>query len=263
MTKTRKIIEIDDSLCDGCGACILSCAEGALALVDGKAKLTGDVYCDGLGACIGGCPTGALRIVERQAGEFDQAVVDARLAAAGARSRDAAHAAGPGEHQAGKVHGAHGRKHVQCCPSAAAQTLSPAKAAPAGGPMQSWLGQWPVKLQLLSPSAPFLDGADLLLLADCAAAAYPDLHSRLLEGKAVAMGCPKLDDLDAHIEKLAELLSESGVRSLKVVHMEVPCCFGFVHAAVEAAGKSGKSIPVSRMKISRTGEVLEEEEVHV
>jgi len=245
----RQIIEIDEEKCDGCGQCILACAEGALALVGGKARLVGDVLCDGLGACIGECPRGALRVIERPAEEFDEKAVERRLAET--RRDDSPEAE------------CSGTPALPCgCPGSAARTLkpSPVRELSAADRPESTLGHWPVKLQLLGPGAPFLKGADLLLVADCAGVAHPALHSELLPGRAVAIGCPKLDDLDAHIERLAQILRGARPRSLTVVHMEVPCCFGFVRAAQIAMERSGVSIPISRKMIGRTGEVLEEED---
>ncbi|MEW5944637.1 MAG: 4Fe-4S binding protein [bacterium] len=247
--KTRKIIEIDEEKCTGCGLCVPSCAEGALEIVDGKARLVSDVYCDGLGACLGECPEGALKITEREAEEFDEEEVAKRLAGKGGEPARAAPAPEP----------------LACgCPGALAATLEPrvrAEGADAAGAPVSELTHWPIKLQLIAPAAPFLRDADLVLLADCCAAAYPDLHRRFLRGRAVAMGCPKLDDLDAHIERLAGILSEGKPRSLTVVHMEVPCCHGFLHAAGEAVKRSGAGIPVSRAIIGRNGDVPKEEKV--
>lgn len=240
----RKIIEIDEEKCTGCGQCILTCAEGALEIIDGKAKLVGEILCDGLGACLGDCPEGALKLIEREADDFDEAAVEDRLAALEAKPAEAPLACG--------------------CPSTAAKTLP---LAPVGGNgvkvaegAASGLGHFPVKLQLLGPGAPFLRGADLLLLADCVAAAYPDLHAKLLPGKAVAMGCPKLDDLEAHISRLAEILKGADIKSLTVAHMEVPCCNGFVYAAQEALKRAGLNIPLGRIKISADGRILEEEQ---
>ncbi|HOO44730.1 MAG TPA: 4Fe-4S binding protein, partial [Deltaproteobacteria bacterium] len=217
MKRMRKIIRIDEEKCDGCGQCILACAEGALALVDGKARLVGEVYCDGIGACIGQCPQGALTVVERQADEFDEEAVKKHL-------RTAAH---------GGVHsGSEQEDTLACgCPSSVMTTLNrkqPAASNNRDHEAVSELGHWPVKLQLLGPDAAFLKGADLVLLADCAAAAHPDLHSQVLRDHAVAMGCPKLDNLEAHIIRLSEILERAVPRSLTVVHMEVPCCRAFL-----------------------------------
>ena len=243
MRQTRKIIEINEVLCNGCGKCILACAEGALRLVDGKAKLVGDILCDGLGACIGDCPTGALTIIEREADAFDEEAVKERIDAARPTAAPA----------------------MACgCPSSMAMTLGTGPRAEASAPddgRPSMLGHWPVKLQLLSPQAPYLKGSDMLLLADCCAAACPGLHERLLRGRTVAMACPKLDDVNRHIVRLGEILSQAAPRSLTVAHMEVPCCTGLVHAAVRAVEASGVDIPLRHVVISRQGEVLAEEEI--
>ncbi len=238
----RKMIEIDQEKCDGCGQCTIACAEGALELIDGKATLVADLYCDGLGACIGECPQGALTIMEREADPFDEEAVEQRLTAEEQKSAPT----------------------LACgCPSSSAVALNPACAGSGkiqgSGGRTSSLGHFPVKLQLLGPGAPFLMGADLVLLADCTAACYPDLHSELLPGKAVAMGCPKLDDLEAHIRRLTEIIEHSALKSLTVAHMEVPCCSGFVHAAKEALKRSGKALPLNRIEIGRDGKVLARE----
>jgi Pyruvate/2-oxoacid:ferredoxin oxidoreductase delta subunit len=230
---SRQIIQIDEAKCNGCGQCIVACAEGALALVEGKARLVSEVYCDGLGACLGECPEGALTVVEREAPEFDPAP------------------RGVGRHLQPKA--------APACPSAGAMIF-----ARNPGPdreaveQESALGHWPVKLQLLGPGAPFLKGADLILTADCVPFALPEFHRQLLRGKAVAIGCPKLDDLEAHIERLSEILKRGGIKSLTVVRMEVPCCFGFVHAAREAAARSGVTLPIGEVVISRQGNILEQ-----
>jgi len=234
----RKIIEIDEELCDGCGQCILACAEGALALVDGKARLVGEVLCDGIGDCIGECPQGALTIVEREAEDFDEKAVEKHIKKPPAAP-------------------------LPCgCPSVVVQSLCPAVNASAeAGDVPSTLSQWPTKIALLPVQAPYLKGAELLLLADCAAVAYPNLHAKLLKGKVVAQGCPKLDDIEAHIDKIAALVEKGGVASVLAVHMEVPCCSGLVFAAQEAVKRSGRQVPIRRKKISVSGEVLEEEEM--
>lgn len=244
MKTKREIIEIDEEKCTGCGQCILSCAEGALELVDGKAKLVGEIYCDGLGACIGECPEDALKIVEREADDFDEEAVEELLAKK--KKEEAAKEPAP---PAGG------------CPGSAAMALKdrPAETVSSDGASESSeLGHWPVKLQLLGPQAPFLRGSDLILLADCVAAAYPNLHRKLLRGHTIAMGCPKLDDLEAHIERLAEILKGAGLKSLTVAHMEVPCCHGFMHAAGQAIKRAGVDIPLRRIIVGRRGEILKE-----
>lgn len=244
---TRKIILIDEEKCTGCGQCIIDCAEGALEIVDGKAKLVGDIYCDGLGACIGNCPEGALTIIERDAVDFDEEVAIARVRELKEQEEKKA------------------EKPLACgCPGSAATTLkkeAPCNSSQPTDNIESGLGHWPIKLQLLGPGAPFLDGAELLLLADCAGASYPELHRKMLPGKAVAMGCPKLDDLEAHIERLAEIVKGSSLKSITVVRMEVPCCRGFVHAAEQAVSRAGVELPLYETVISRTGQVLSEEKI--
>ena len=246
------MIEIDEEKCTGCGECIITCAEGALELIDGKAKLVGDVYCDGLGACLGDCPEGALTIIEREAEAFDEVAVKELL-----RNRETA----GHDHPRG---GADAPEPTLACGCPSSQTMvldhgkPPCEESPADAP-RSALGHWPIKLQLLGPGAPFLKDSDLILLADCTAASFPDLHRKLLAGRTIAMGCPKLDDIEAHINRLAEILQGARPRSLTVAYMEVPCCYGFVHAAQEAVKRSGVDLAVGRIKISRNGEVLEEE----
>jgi len=248
MKRKRKIIEIEEQKCTGCGQCIIACAEGALKLVDGKAKLVGEILCDGIGACIGECPEGALKIVEREAEDFSEKAVKHHL------------------HKEGQSTPAHqAPATLACgCPSSSVMTFAPGHkhevsdhtACPE---MASRLGHWPVKLQLLGPQATFLKGSDMLLLADCAGVASPNLHERILKGKTVAIACPKLDDIEKHIQKLSEILSQATPRTLTVVHMEVPCCMGLVHAALEAASRSGADIPIRHIVISRRGEILTEE----
>jgi len=252
MPKVRPIIEIDEEKCTGCGLCVPACAEGALQVIEGKARLVGEIYCDGLGACLGECPEGALRVIERPADEFDEAAVE---------KRQAAQKAAPAEVHGIETAPAPGGAMACGCPSSMARSLKP-NAPTAGaksGKLASSLGHWPIKLQLLAPQAPFLKGADLLLLADCAAAAYPALHPELLPGKAVALACPKLDDAQAHINKLAAVLAAAKPRSLTVVHMEVPCCKGLAFIAEKALEKAGVAPKLGRMMIGMKGGVLETE----
>lgn len=247
MKQTRKIIEINEDLCNGCGKCITACAEGALRLVDGKAKLVGEILCDGLGACIGDCPTGALTIIEREAEAFDEAAVKQNL------------------HPPKPDTAGNGPSSMPCgCPSSMTMTfgLTPKPQVPGtAADMPSMLGHWPVKLQLLSPTAPFLKDSDMLLLADCCALASPNLHESLLHGRSVAIACPKLDDVNRHIARLSEILSHSTPRALTVVHMEVPCCTGLVHVALRAMQVAGVDIPLKHVVISRRGEIIAEEEI--
>jgi ferredoxin len=252
MKRMRKIIEIDEEKCTGCGQCILACAEGALKLVNGKAKLVGEILCDGIGACIGECPEGALNIVEREAEEFSQETAKQHLHK---------------EDQSSPSH--HGPATLACgCPSSSVMTFAPGPLSEIADhvpctEMASRLGHWPVKLQLLGPQATFLKGSDMLLLADCVGVASPNLHEKFLKGKTVAIACPKLDDVEKHKERLAEILSRATPRTLTVVHMEVPCCTGLVHAAIEALNRAGVTIPLKHIVISRRGEILAEEEIRI
>jgi NAD-dependent dihydropyrimidine dehydrogenase PreA subunit len=257
MGNLRNIIEIDEDLCNGCGQCILDCAEGALELIDGKAKLVGEIYCDGLGACLSGCPTGALTVIQREADEFDEEAVDELL-----KSQGREPIGGQGGQPAAQPAPAPAEAPGCGCPSSQAMTLDTSRvAAPAAGDTPSALGQWPIQLQLLNPAAPFFKDADLLLLADCAATSLPDLHIKLLPGKAVAMACPKLDEPQAHIDRLAAILKDGGLKSMTVVIMEVPCCRGLGWIAEQAVQKAGVDLPVGLMVISRDGKILETQNV--
>ena len=222
----RKIIVIDEEECNGCGQCVTGCAEGAIALIDGKAKLVSEVYCDGLGACIGECPVGALTLVEKEAPEYDQAAVDKHLATIGR----APHAA------------------ASACPGA----------APAMAPTQSQLGNWPLQLSLMPINAPYLERATLLMAADCTAFAYPDFHRHFVKGKVAIIGCPKLDDAAAYREKLAKIIQANHIEFIHVVYMEVPCCGGLVRLVQQAVADSGCKVPVKLTKIGIGGEIKDE-----
>jgi NAD-dependent dihydropyrimidine dehydrogenase PreA subunit len=254
----RKIVQIDEEKCDGCGECIPSCAEGAIALVNGKARLSADALCDGLGACLGDCPRGAITVIEREAAAFDEAAVAAHLARGGqAKPGHAAHAPRLGVvAEAGPPGGG--------CPGSRSQTLPRrplAVAADRAGPPQpagdgeSRLGHWPVQLQLVGVTAPFFQGADLLVAADCVPFAYPRFHQDLLDGKALVVGCPKLDDIQGYAEKLGQILTRNDVRSVTVVRMEVPCCSGIATAVRQGVAASGKPIPVRDVVIGIGGQL--------
>jgi NAD-dependent dihydropyrimidine dehydrogenase PreA subunit len=256
----RDIVEIDDSKCDGCGQCIPSCAEGALYLDGGKVRLRADALCDGLGACLGECPKGALRVVRREAAEFDEALVHAAKEHAAPRREGPAHAPEVG----GGCPGSRPRTlqplpaHVGAAgaprPRLAVMTDAPPPVVPAGG---SRLGQWPVQLHLVSPSAPYLRGADILLAADCVPFAYARFHEDFLDGRRVLVGCPKLDDLAAYAEKLAEIFRRAEPRSIVVAKMEVPCCNGIAAAARHALTASGWAAPLEVVTIGLAGEVVD------
>lgn len=226
---TRKIVRIDEDKCDGCGLCVPSCAEGAIVIVDGKARLAADNLCDGLGNCLGKCPKDAITVEERPADQFDEDAV------AQHKHRLAAHNAPRSFAQA--LHGGG-------CPGTRMRTLRkapPAATAAAAGAVQSQLGHWPVQLSLVPAQGPIWQDADVLIAADCVPFAMPDFHSKLLAGKSVAIGCPKLDDVETYIEKLTVIFANNPIRSVTVAHMEVPCCFGLQHAVEQALEASGRS----------------------
>jgi ferredoxin len=243
----RKVIQIDEAKCDGCGECVTSCAEGAIAVIDGKAKLVSDVYCDGLGACLGHCPQGAITFEEREAADFDEARVKEHLARLG--RIPAAHAPLPAMEAA-----------PHQCPGSAMRSFGRPAAAPAGptstGPIPSELGNWPIQLHLVPPMAPFLQGADILLVADCVPFACPDFHQRFLRGKPVVIACPKLDQMEAYAEKLPQMLTMARPKSLTVIHMQVPCCSGLTRLAQYAAQAAGGALPISDVTIGLQGEVM-------
>lgn len=231
----RTIVKIDEDKCTGCGECVTACVEGALEIINGKAKLVRDSYCDGLGACMGHCPEDAIIIEEREADRFDEEAAK--------------------EHVARRAN-AEAKKPFMC-PGSMARVIE-RDASPttetSPGASRSELGQWPVQLTLVPPNAPYFQDADLVLTADCVPFAVSDFHSRFLRGRAVAVACPKLDDPGAHIDKLTQILTESSIRSLTVVHMEVPCCFGLKYIAEQALAASGEDIPVHDVTVSIHGE---------
>ena len=245
----RNIVRIDQDKCNGCGQCATACAEGAIEIVDGKARLVSETYCDGLGACLGECPQDAITIEQRQADAFDPAAVEKHLKASGQAGVGAAAAAAPA---AG--HGSAG--HV-CPGSMARQMRRPQKAGgtPAGAARESALQNWPVQLSLISPMATYFQDADLLIAADCVPFALADFHDRLLSGRALAIGCPKLDQVQEYVEKLTVLLAKNDIKSITVAHMEVPCCRGLLRAVEQAVQASGKKIPVRGVIVGVDGSI--------
>jgi len=243
----RKIVQIDQDKCNGCGLCVPSCAEGAIKMINGKAVLSADNLCDGLGACLGECPQDAIKIIEREADEFDEVAVEKHLHE---NARPAVHG-----HGHGQGHG-HGHGHGGGCPGSRAVSFEtkPA-AAPESGSRQSQLAQWPVQLHLVSTSAPYFQDADLLIAADCVPFAYADFHKDYLAGKAVVIGCPKLDDNQFYLQKLTELFRNSSLKSITVLRMEVPCCGGIVMAARQALAACGKDIPFKEVTVGIRGEI--------
>lgn len=235
----RKMVEIDEAKCNGCGLCISACHEGALKLVDGKARLITDSYCDGLGACLPECPTGAITIVEREAAAFDEEAVKKHLENRQAEPQPAPLACG--------------------CPGAHARVLARGIENPSSEVKirQSELRQWPCQIKLVPVNAPYFDGAHLLVAADCSAYAYANMHADFMRNKITLIGCPKLDNVN-YAEKLAEILRTHDVKSVTVVRMEVPCCGGLAHAVREALVKSGKMIPWRIVVIGTDGTIRED-----
>ncbi|HVP96249.1 ATP-binding protein [Methanoregula sp.] len=303
----RKIISIDETKCTGCGQCIPDCPEGALQIIDGKARLVSDLFCDGLGACIGTCPEGAISVVEREAVPYDEKAVMETIVKQGApvirahlehlaghgqipfynqaigyltekgipvpdhigpdksgtgKAAETGEAKGSGSAASvpGVCHpGPHGAHPFAGCPGAAARSIRRGRGPrqPVGGTTDSELRQWPIQLSLLHPSAPYFNNADLLISADCVPFACAGFHTELLKGKIVIIFCPKLDtDIEGYIEKLSQIFSLHTIRSITVVHMEVPCCSGVRYVVDQALEKSGKTIPVVDKTITIEGNIL-------
>jgi ferredoxin len=243
MKLTRKIIEINPDLCTGCGLCVPSCAEGAIEIVDGKARLAAEKYCDGLGACLGECPAGALKIIEREAEDFDEAAVEERL-----KERE--------------KKGTAGETVLACgCPSTQLQSFAPAETCQQANlprfqeARASALSHWPVQIKLVPPTAPFLKGADLLVVADCTPLAYPEFHRDFMKGKVVMMGCPKFDDVQEYIEKFTAIFEQADIKSITTAIMEVPCCSGLPFVVKKALAASGKKIPLEEKVVGIRGEL--------
>lgn len=249
MKVKRKIIEIDEERCDGCGQCVPSCAEGAIQIVDGKARLSAEKYCDGLGACLGECPNDALMIVEREADDFDEEAVEVYL-----KSKKAAQSSGEEKMACG-------------CPSVLIQSFAPGKSCQeANKPVSqgngvSALSHWPVQIKLVPPTAPFLKGANLLVAADCTPFAYPNFHQDFIHGKVVMMGCPKFDEVQEYIQRFADIFKIAGIKSITVVVMEVPCCQGLPLIIKRGMELAGKDIPIDQVVISTRGEILKREKL--
>jgi Fe-S-cluster-containing hydrogenase component 2 len=245
MTK-RNIIEIDEEKCDGCGLCVITCAEGALEVRDGKAKIIKEMYCDGLGACIGECPQGALEIVRKEAEPFDEEAMEEHLRNLRKDQMQ--------ESPAGIETGCPGTKLVQF-----ESQKSESSSSGQTGSFASELRNWPVQIHLLPATAPFFDGAELLIAADCVPFAMGDFHQRLLSGKVLAIGCPKLDDTKFYVDKLAQIFAENDIKSITIGYMEVPCCAGLLHLVEKALEASGREIPVETAKVSIRGAEMPEE----
>lgn len=235
----RKIIHIDEEKCNGCGACAAACHEGAIEMVNGKAKLTREDYCDGLGDCLPACPVDAIHFEEREAPAYNEAAV---LAA-----------------KAQKVQNVSGAEPLPCgCPGSQSRTLCrPTPAAASIAPPDSQLSQWPVQIKLVPVNAPYFDNANLLVAADCTAYAYGNFHNAFIRNHITLIGCPKLDEGD-YTEKLTEILKNNAIKSVTVVRMEVPCCGGIERAVKNALQASGKFIPWRVVTISTDGRILDE-----
>jgi NAD-dependent dihydropyrimidine dehydrogenase PreA subunit len=279
----RHIISISEETCTGCGQCIPDCPEGALQVIDGKARLISDLFCDGLGACIGTCPESAITVIEREADAYDEKAVMQNIVKQGDAVTRAhlEHLAGHGktdlyrqavayleENQIpipahnGPEPGFHsqpGVHHLTGCPGSAARSIertSTSSGGRAAGHTGSELRQWPVQLALLNPAAGYFDDCDLLIAADCTSFAYADFHQDFLAGKILVIFCPKLDaGIDGYITKLKEIFTLHRIRSVTLVHMEVPCCSGIAHIFIEALKQSGKKIPVTGVTVTIQGEI--------
>lgn len=258
----RKIIQIDEEKCNGCGLCVPNCAEGAIQIIDGKAKLVKDSYCDGLGACLGHCPMDALHIIEREAEEFneEEAMAFAEKVKNSSQNKEQAQqpASKPDDHNI--------PPHRGGCPGSRMMMFKNENRSNGANRVKAenddieirikpQLRQWPVQLGLVPVNAPYFDNADLLVTADCVPFAYADYHLALLKGKTVVVGCPKLDNIEFYTEKLTKIIRCNDIKSITVAYMEVPCCFGMVRAVEEAAADSGKSVPVTKVMIGIDGSV--------
>ncbi|MFH1779094.1 MAG: 4Fe-4S dicluster domain-containing protein [Candidatus Omnitrophota bacterium] len=261
--KKRKIIKIDEEKCNGCGNCIPACPEQAIQIVETpkgkKARLVKEFYCDGLGACLGSCPVGALTIKEREVLPYDEEATIAHIKEVAPEML--------------KTHLEHLRDHAQELPRHHSHKMPKGMTACPSAQIIHWgreeekpitqkevstsseLRQWPIQLHLVNPDAPYFKNADLIIVADCVPFAYADFHQHFLRNKAVAIGCPKLDDVDAYIEKLTQIFKTANPRSIKVIHMEVPCCFGLRHIVEEAIKLSGKKIPLENVIVGIKGEI--------
>jgi len=248
MKVTRKIIRIGEELCDGCGRCVPGCAEGAIEILDGKARLVSESYCDGLGACLGECPNGAITVEEREAEDFDAEAVEAYLKEKEKAEKPLESCLASG------------------CPSNQVRTFT-RKTQDEGGRMQGFpgltasaLSHWPVQINLVPPTAPFLKGAYLLIAADCTPLAYPNFHKDFLAGKVVLIGCPKFDDVEDYIWKFTEIFENANIRSITALIMEVPCCSGLPMILKKAMDAAEKDIPMEKIIISTRGDILKRDQ---
>jgi len=248
----RKIIKIDEDLCTGCGNCVVACAEAALEVIDGKARVVNDIFCDGLGACMGECPEGALEIIEREALEFDEEAVEKRL-------ESLKHKESIETEQVRQIVADHAQ---QCgCPSAQTMVFDePETQSEVAGKIPSALRQWPVQMHLINPIAPYYQGADVLLSADCVGFSYGDFHRDFLKQKSIAIACPKLDQgKELYIEKIKSLIDDAKINTLTVAIMDVPCCSGLLGLAQEGAKRATRKVPIKYIVVGIQGNILKEE----
>ena len=265
----REIIKIDDELCNGCGECVKGCPEGALQVIDDKARLVNEAFCDGLGACIGDCPVDAITIEEREAEPYDEKAVVDRMLKQGINVLRA-HLEHLEEHGQNNLlnealdyleergvenplDDVRTPKTACGCPSAVASQWEEEDDAQVDR-IPSQLRQWPVQIHLVPLEAPYFKDADLVIAADCVPFAYPNFHTDFLKGRSLMVGCPKLDDADRYIEKLTEIFKRNDIKNITLVHMEVPCCFGLTQIVKKALNNSGKDIPIEDVTITVRGE---------
>lgn len=257
----RKVVKIDEELCNGCGECVPACAEGAIQMIGGVARLMGDNLCDGLGACLGDCPTGAITIEERDAEDFDEGAVVQHLSQLGSEAKASpkdqvtpnpisqGFSPGPGG-------GCPGAKVLQFENNQGNEKISNEAET---GSQPSELRQWPIQLHLVPPTAPYFKDADMLLGADCVAYAIGDFHRKYLKGHGLAIACPKLDQgMEIYLEKLVAMIDQAGINTLTVMIMEVPCCAGLLHLAKEATARAGRKVPVKEVVVNLRGEIISE-----
>jgi ferredoxin len=281
----RQIIEIDEELCTGCGNCIPGCPEGALQVIDGKARLVSDLFCDGLGACIGECPEGAMHVIEREAEPYDEKKTMSNIVKAGPNTVKAhlEHLYHHGEMKlfdlaleylnennmpvptisvasSGTQHTETIHTHedeINGCPGSMARTLElqeePETDDSVGARQKSFLKNWPIQIKLVPVQAPYFSGSDLLIASDCTGMSYPNFHEDFVKGKILVQGCPKLDDQEFYVDKLAQIFKLNDIKTIKLLMMEVPCCFGMAQIIETAMKKSGKSIPVDKQIITING----------
>ena len=288
MKTKRQVIRIDESLCNGCGACIDGCHEGALQLIDGKARMVSELYCDGLGACIGECPVGAITIEERETEPYNENAVMERISSKGEATVLAhlKHLKEHGEMEYLRQGIEFIRKHdlpfdlgdlttenrketpkpASGCPGSMARSFETPRqesgVAPSSQPLASQLAQWPVQLHLLNPQAGYFRGADVVLAADCAAYAFADFHNRFIRNHILAIACPKLDsNKETYIAKITDMIDSAQINSLTVVIMEVPCCSGLVQLARIAAERAARKVPMKVVIIGLQGEIVDEKSV--